>query len=117
MDSLDVSRLHQLRTDLDDDRLLAEVLGEFLRSTPALIRLLRDAIGTSDSSAVAPLAHRLKGGAAQLGASRLAALCAELERTGNGPDSETGQELERLITEEFGAVAAALCDYARSLRA
>jgi len=60
----------------------AELIQLYLGDLPDRIEGIRTAIGSADPGALQREAHRLKGSSQQVGAARLAALCAELERLG-----------------------------------
>ena len=89
--------------------LLSRVVRSYLDAAPALIETLQHAVDSEDHDALSSAAHRLKGSSAQLGAERVAGLCADLERTGNGNGpGEAPAALLRQLNEEFGRVRAAL---------
>ena len=62
--------------------LLNKIIGLYLDSSPELLQKLRDAIAGEDAGALRQAAHSLKSSSANLGATRLAALCKELEQRG-----------------------------------
>jgi two-component system sensor histidine kinase/response regulator len=59
--------------------LLRSVVDAYLKETPPVVEDLGEALGRSDYSHAAWLAHKLKGSCLSIGASRLAAHCSELE--------------------------------------
>ncbi|MBF0626259.1 MAG: PAS domain S-box protein [Magnetococcales bacterium] len=59
----------------------AELIGEFLASTPLLLAGIREGLRRQDPSAVARPAHALKSNAATLGAAGLAEACRKMERS------------------------------------
>jgi HPt (histidine-containing phosphotransfer) domain-containing protein len=66
------------------------ITGAFFTDAPVKIKALREAVANSDAQAVSMAAHTLKGGCWNVGAARLAELCALLEETadsGNLSDS------------------------------
>jgi PAS domain S-box-containing protein len=79
--AVDAAVLDRLR-ELDGDvpGLLAEVVSTFLRETPGRIGPIRTAFDNDDATALQSAAHGLKGSAGAVGASRLAELCASIER-------------------------------------
>ena len=89
--------------------LLSRVVGSYLEAAPAMLDALRHAVETTDAKALSAAAHRLRGSSAQLGAGRVAELCAELEHNGNG-SGKTPAALLRELEEEFGRARAALED-------
>jgi signal transduction histidine kinase/DNA-binding response OmpR family regulator len=95
---LDPAILAQLRA-LDGDgqpSTLRELLTLFEAGTPQLLRTLRTAAAASDTDGLRHTAHTLKGTAANLGATHMAALCQRIEDL---DDSGDETELERLLTE------------------
>jgi len=88
--------------------LLSRVVETYLRSAGELVRSLRDALETSDSSAAARAAHQLKSSSAQLGAHRLSILCKELEAQTRKGLLEGGAERFAEISLELEAVQEAL---------
>ncbi|MGY0195483.1 response regulator [Leptothrix sp. BB-4] len=80
---LDRARLAELRS-LDDDEvaapLLTELVARFMDETPAHVEALRLALDLGDAAALAARAHRLLSVTDNLGARRMAVLCAEIEQ-------------------------------------
>src|SRR5919106_100871 len=79
--AIDAVRLDELRTlDPPDGPTTLSVLASiFLEDTPPRLTSLRRAVLESNADSVEDLAHHLKGAAANIGATRMAGLCAELE--------------------------------------
>jgi HPt (histidine-containing phosphotransfer) domain-containing protein len=83
----------------DGRGLLPRLVESFVADAPAALAVLRTA-GGEGAAALSEEAHRLKGAAANLGANRLAAVCAELEAAGRGDGTaEIGDLLDRLEIE------------------
>ena len=78
LDSVVLGQLRELETSMPG--LLADVISTFLRETPGRIDRIVSALERADTSAAETASHGLKGSAAAIGATRLAALCAEIER-------------------------------------
>jgi CheY-like chemotaxis protein len=79
-DVVDGDQLASLRAlDGGDGVFLTTLVESFLASSADSLRTLASAIDAGDGAAVSRDAHRFKGEAATLGASTVAALCAELE--------------------------------------
>lgn len=78
---LDQEQLDALRTlqQPGEPDVLALVFDEFRQESRQQMRLLRQALSTSDARALNHTAHSLKSSGAALGATQLAALCAEIE--------------------------------------
>jgi len=87
--------LRQLRVPGDPDPLV-ELAGLFLADTEPLVGQIRQAAHDEDIRVLKAAAHSLKGSASNLGARRLAALCAELER---GAQSTSRESLMRLCVD------------------
>ena len=84
------------------------VVETFLAETPRRLERLREALGQEDAREVAFVAHSLKGSCGQIGASRLAALSAELEIAGRQGSLEAAPALLALLDRELGRVAGVL---------
>jgi HPt (histidine-containing phosphotransfer) domain-containing protein len=69
---------------------------------------LDHAIAESDDEALKRAAHKLKGGAANIGAAGAAALCARLEKLALGAGDSHSRELIGLLESELVRVDAAL---------
>ncbi len=90
---------------------VSRVVGLFLDDGPRLLAVLRSA----DHSDQQRASHALKGSAAQIGAARLANLCAATDALLRQGDVERARERVPLIEDEFEALRAALiaAGYAR----
>jgi signal transduction histidine kinase/ligand-binding sensor domain-containing protein/DNA-binding NarL/FixJ family response regulator len=82
-------------------KLVSTVVESFLTETPRRLADLRAALKQGDSQALVFAAHSLKGGSAQLGATQLAALCAEVERLARDgfPADGLGERLDAVERE------------------
>lgn len=97
---LDLARLDMLR-DMDptDTSYLDRVTGRFEESTRAAAEDLRTAVEAGDAAALRAHAHKLAGGAGNLGAVQVASLARELEALGDAGTTEgAGPVLLRLVT-------------------
>jgi HPt (histidine-containing phosphotransfer) domain-containing protein len=82
-----------------------ELAGLFNRESTACIKKIERAIAEKDSKCAERAAHSLKGSASNLGAHRLATLCASLENRAVGGEwlratgqlQEIKEELERVL--------------------
>ncbi len=103
MTELDSTIFEEL-IDLDPEagiELVRELVRIFFEEAPGRIERLRQGLAQGDSHSVAQAAHATRGGAAGLGATGLAAVCAAIERqarTGNltGLDAEVAAIVEGL---------------------
>lgn len=79
--AIDYRALLRVLEDLGDDapEVFAELTEVFLSDTPQLIEHLRNAAARQDFDAARRVAHRLKGGSAQLAAAALAAAAEQAE--------------------------------------
>ena len=91
---LDHSQLDTLRRLGDDGTLLAGVATTFAEQVPLRLAELRDAVHRQDPTAVARIAHTVKGSAATLGARRAAAASAAVEAAAHAGDP--GEVADRL---------------------
>jgi len=106
-DPLDQSVLAGLR-ELGDQELLKELAGLFLEDVPPQLETLRQAIEGDDASGVQRVAHTLKGSCGNMGAVRMATICAELEDVGRSGELERAPMLAERLEAEFGRVRPAL---------
>ncbi len=107
---LDAARLAELRS-LDDDEqaapLLNDLVARFLADTPGHVDLLRAALAGADGTALAASSHRLLSVTDNLGARRMALLCAEIEQHARaGRLGAAAALFERLEVEHLAACAA-----------
>jgi HPt (histidine-containing phosphotransfer) domain-containing protein len=109
LDTSIAEELSQIKGSGDAD-LFSELADQFLQQMPAWLRDLEDAARGSDTREVRRQAHRLLGLCRQIGAERMAALCARLEQQENeAGDGELLEEVSRLQL-EFEAAYRALDD-------
>ena len=109
-DVIDPATLASLRSlsDSEEDNVLGDLVGLFLRDMPAKLDQIETAAAQSRPVSLRECAHSLKGSASNLGARRLAGLCARLENLARGPSlAEATQSIPEL-REEFQRVCAAL---------
>ncbi len=106
-DPLDQSVLEGLR-ELGGPELLTELAELFLEDVSGQLEAMREAIEGDDALSVERVAHTLKGSCENMGATRIAALCAEIEEIGGSGDlARSSESLER-IRAEFDRVRPAL---------
>ena len=80
----------------------------YLRDMPAHLVALREAVAQGDAGRVEEVAHGLRGSSAQLGATRMASVCAALQGAAGAHDlSEAAVQVAELQS-EFVRVRAAL---------
>ena len=108
--SVDRSVLQSLR-DLQEEGepdILTELINLFLDDAPIRLRSIREAAAKGDAHALEKNAHTLKGSSQNMGATRMGALCAELQEAGSAGDLARAPELVDLLTAEFERVDAEL---------
>jgi HPt (histidine-containing phosphotransfer) domain-containing protein len=109
---LDPQLLETLRAlqDPSDPDLAHELITLFLRDSAARVAAIREAAVTGDLSAIAELAHQLKGSAGALSASRFRETASDLEMaTRHGrPDAHKLTSLCAGLAEAFDEVREAL---------
>ncbi|MEA2590384.1 MAG: two-component system, sensor histidine kinase and response regulator, partial [Actinomycetota bacterium] len=102
-DGLDQDRLDLLRTlgPADGWGLLPSLVRLFVRDGPDWVASVRDAVEAHDGPLFAQRAHRLKGAAANIGATGVGDLCEALELAGPSAagESESALLLDRLDAE------------------
>ena len=88
--------------------LLTVMITLYLEEVPLLLAALQEAVAQGDAGRVEEVAHGLKGGSAQLGATRMARLCAALQEDGSYRDLSQAAEQVADLQGEFVHVQAAL---------
>ena len=73
--------------------LLRQLADVFRDDCTRLVGAIRDAVGSGDAAGLRQAAHTLKGGAANLGARPLAALCALVEKQAREGSTEGVEEV------------------------
>jgi HPt (histidine-containing phosphotransfer) domain-containing protein len=108
--ALDPVRLDLLRHlgPTDGHGLLTEAAQAFRSEVGASLIALNHAIDGSDDEALKRAAHKLKGGAANIGAAGAAALCAQLEKLVPTDGDHLGRHLVGRLEAELARVDAAL---------
>lgn len=77
---IDAGQLEMLRRVSPDGSLLRKVVDAFVVEMPANLSALSDAVRQGDPPSVRQATHRMRGAAANLGATAVAGLCAQLEQ-------------------------------------
>jgi HPt (histidine-containing phosphotransfer) domain-containing protein len=108
--TLDPAVLTSLRTAMDDDDLVAEIIKAFLSDTPGQLASLVAADQRGDLPTVVAQAHLIKGSALTFGAVRLVQLCAALETA----PRDTARVLA--VAGEFEELRESLSAYLEELR-
>jgi histidine phosphotransfer protein HptB len=107
---LDASVMAAIRTlgAPDEPDVFAEVAHLFLEDVPIHLAALGVAIAEDRADLVAQIAHRLRGGALEMGALRMAPVCAALEHAArDGCLTQAAGDID-LLHREFAAARAAL---------
>jgi len=99
--AIDPARLDLLRQlgPADGGALLTAVVSAFLQEAPARLASLRSAVDAGGGRPLAEAAHQLKGSAANIGATTVAALCEQLEIAARAGDTLAFGLLHQLETE------------------
>ena len=107
--ALNLDRIAELRSLQQDGApdILATLVHPFLDEAPAQCAALGAALACSDADALREAAHAMKGSSANLGAPRLATLCAELEDAGRSHDLAPAAQTLSLLTAELDRVRTA----------
>ena len=87
---------------------LGKLIDRYLDNTPALLQQLREALAAGNGEALRLAAHNLKSSSANLGATRLAAACKELEQRGRDRRLEGATALLREMESDYARVREAL---------
>jgi two-component system sensor histidine kinase/response regulator len=107
IDPFIMAGLRQLRKPNQGDP-VSELIDFFLRDAPPQFQAIEKAILERNMSATLNAASSLKGNAANLGAKRLAGLCAELEEQARGGTLEDAAPILEQARDEFTRVQFAL---------
>jgi len=102
---LDESVIETLLSIDEDGTLLVEVIDTFLRISPKRMESLREA---TDPGTLERAAHSFLGSCANLGARRMAEICARLEHLGRAGSTEGALELVAILEEEHRVIRRAL---------
>jgi HPt (histidine-containing phosphotransfer) domain-containing protein len=107
---LDQAMLDRLRElgEPGDITFFREIVGLFLADAPRRMTGLAEALEAGDTAEATRFAHSLKGSAANLGACRLADLCAELEAVRGAEPLDAAMLRFDAIQAEYRRVAEAL---------
>lgn len=93
--------------------ILGRVIDHYLTESPHTIQCLNDAVAADDGDVIRSISHKFKSGSANLGASGLADLCWEMERSAGSSSMISNKELLAEIENEYKAVEAALTSVRR----
>src|SRR5215207_8388335 len=106
-DPIDHAGMKNLR-DLGGSEMISELARMFFDDTRSDLRTLREAVEENDARSVERVAHALRGSSGNMGATRMAVICAELQNVGASGDLGHAAELLDRLEEEFGRVRPAL---------
>jgi HPt (histidine-containing phosphotransfer) domain-containing protein len=85
-----------------------EVALLFIADVPIHLAALHSAIAADSAQLVGEIAHRLRGGALEMGALRMAPLCAEIEHAARAGSLADGLTRAERLDREFAVARAAL---------
>jgi signal transduction histidine kinase/CheY-like chemotaxis protein len=108
--AIDDARLAVLRQlgPTDGRALLPRLVERFTEQWPVRLSALRQAVADGDGHTLAEVAHELKGMAANLGATRVAAVCEDLCTLGLAGDPTAGSQLLHRLEADLDEASAAL---------
>ncbi|USE35258.1 Hpt domain-containing protein [Endozoicomonas sp. SCSIO W0465] len=101
---INLENLHQI-TD-GDEVLLEELLSTFFQSTREDILNLKAAVNNQQTALIVNFAHRIKGGAAVVGAEHLVTLAGDLEQSGQQMEPERYDPLFLQLQDTFNRIEA-----------
>jgi two-component system sensor histidine kinase/response regulator len=108
-DPLDQSQIELLRSlDDGDGTVFGEIVDQYLTQTAEGRRVIARVMVDGDTQALENTAHMLKGASANVGASAMVAVCAEMERHGRAAQLDDAAELVERFDSEFERVRDAL---------
>ena len=99
---LELSRLNEIA--VGDTEILHKLLRLFLTDVQEFAPKLKQALEGNDSAAFASVAHRIKGGAGQVGAHALQTLSDRLETMGRDNNLSNAQETLDAFNQEYDCV-------------
>ncbi len=108
-DSLDRAAIENLR-ELGGDEMLSELAQLFFNDARSSLRILKEAIEEADADTIGRAAHGLGGSSGNMGAIRMATICAKLQGIGASGDLSHASELLENLRVEFNHVQLALRD-------
>jgi PAS domain S-box-containing protein len=110
--AIDRGVIHGVRTFRGEKgrALFQRVVTQFSTTAPELAAKIRTAVGAGDTTAVWQPAHSLKSSAAALGALRLSANCAQIERLGRELGQFPGEDELATLDAEIAAAIAGLSE-------
>jgi len=113
MSCLDIELLRGLEelSPPGTESLVVELVKLFADSTPSILEELRSALAQGELTSASRLAHRLKGSAANIGAAKMSALCAQLEKSAQTNQPEVNNALVERISASFTASLLELNSY------
>ncbi|MGE0878091.1 MAG: Hpt domain-containing protein [Acidimicrobiia bacterium] len=113
---IDVARLDQLLTELDDDHeLIAMVISTYVDQLDPRVAAIRAALSTGDPKQVSEAAHALKSSSITLGVSGVAGPAAQLETEARSGALENAVELLGRIEAAAPEARTALLEYAAAI--
>ena len=107
LDESALAELRELQEEGEPD-ILEELIELYLEDAPSQIAALGEAVQAGEAQTVERIAHALKGSSGNMGATRMTAVCSELEDVGASSALYKAPELLQQLEEEFGRVRAAL---------
>ena len=112
--AIDLATLEDFAAEVDDPATVAAVVDAYLAQLPRRRDDALAAASRGDLATVAGIGHALGPSSAMLGARRLAALAAELERTANVGSPEEARAATGRLARECAAVEAELGAWRRA---
>lgn len=107
--TIDREALEQLLETVGGDQgFLAELVETFLSEAPSMLSEVQAALQAGDADRLRLSAHSLKSNAAQFGASRLQALCLQIEQRAKEHNLDGLEQLAAQAEAEFQIVRSAL---------
>ncbi len=97
-----------LKRVMHDERLLQAVILEFVKDVPQQLVLLDKAVNEGDRESIRAIAHRVKGGAANVGGVALTLVCTRLQELALAAPPADIDALVRQMETAFGRLKAAM---------
>ena len=100
-------QLSELQTG-NDSVLLASILNIFMTESPKEVAAMAQAVNAADTTGITRVAHSLKSSSANIGATSLSQLCADMEAAGRGGEAGIARGLYAKLEAEHVRVQAAV---------
>ncbi|NEP83991.1 MAG: response regulator [Okeania sp. SIO3B3] len=107
---LDMTMLESIRK-MGGDKLLSEIIEDYLNYAPDRLAAIREAITTNDAKALQIAAHTMRSSSGNLGAVTMGNICNQLENLGRAETTIGAAEIFPLLENEYEQIKQALINF------